>query len=100
MKAHTLDDVMKSVQKVAGDYAEVKRIAVFGSFARGEQNEDSDVDLLVSIDGKKSYSRIFELRNDLEESLGRPIDMLTTLSGVPTYFLNEMRKDGLRIYES
>lgn len=100
MKAQTLDDVMKSVQNVAANYAEVKCAAVFGSFARGEQNEESDVDLLISIDGKKSYSRIFGLRNDLEESLGRSVDLLTTLSGVPNYFLNEIRKDGLRIYES
>lgn len=41
----------KVVRRILGSYPSVKRAAMFGSFVRGEQNDSSDVDLLLQIDG-------------------------------------------------
>ena len=50
---------------------------VFGSFARGEETEDSDVDLLVVLDRSKPIGlRYFGMWGDLERLLGREVDFV------------------------
>lgn len=55
----------------------VKRAAVFGSFVRGEQQEGSDLDILVEFEGEKSLLDLVGLKIELEEALGRRVDLLT-----------------------
>ncbi len=56
----------------------VKRAAVFGSFARGEANTSSDVDILIEYEGKnKNLFDLFDLKSDLEDILGRKVDIVT-----------------------
>ena len=55
-----------------------RRIGVFGSFARGEERPDSDVDVYLEFEaGMKSYDNFFAIHELLEEILGRPIDLVT-----------------------
>jgi len=56
---------------------EVKKAAVFGSFVRGEQKEDSDIDLLIEFKGNKSLLDLAGLKIELEETLNRKVDVLT-----------------------
>jgi uncharacterized protein len=55
----------------------VERICLFGSFARSEEHEDSDVDLLVSLSKPLGFSFV-QLADYLEEKLGRQVDLVTT----------------------
>lgn len=55
----------------------VKRAAIFGSFVRGEQEEGSDLDILVEFEGEKSLLDLVGLKMELEEVLGRKVDLLT-----------------------
>lgn len=56
----------------------VRRIGIFGSFARGEGKEGSDIDLIVEFaEGKKNYDNFIDLCFFLEELLGRKVDLLT-----------------------
>lgn len=52
-------------------------VRVFGSMARNEAHDDSDVDLLVTWTPGTSGLAIFGLQNDLEDLLGRPVDVAT-----------------------
>src|SRR6266851_4949245 len=62
----------------------VKRLGVFGSFARGEQDEDSDIDILVEFEpDAKSFDNFMQLGFFLEETLGRKIELLTPESLSP-----------------
>lgn len=57
---------------------QVKRAAVFGSFARGEAKTKSDVDMLIEYKSDdKSLFDLVDLKSDLEESLGRKVDLVT-----------------------
>ena len=56
---------------------DVKRAAFFGSFVRGEQKGDSDIDILVEFEGEKSLLDLAGLKIELEEILGRKVDVLT-----------------------
>jgi predicted nucleotidyltransferase len=52
-------------------------VRVFGSVARGEGRDDSDIDLLVDVESGRSLLDIVGLWLDLQELLGRKVDLLT-----------------------
>lgn len=71
-------------RKLAEHRAEVIRIArshgasnvrVFGSVARGEDDEDSDLDLLVNMPGLRRLTEVIGLEYDLTDVLGAPVDV-------------------------
>ena len=64
----------------------VRSLAVFGSLARGDEREDSDVDILVTFEGKATFDDYMGLELDLEELLGRPVDL-----GTPETLRPELR---------
>jgi predicted nucleotidyltransferase len=71
----------------------VRRISVFGSFARGEPSDESDVDILVEFEsGRNSFDNFLNLAEFLEELFGRKVDLLTPESLNPRFghhILNE-----------
>jgi len=74
----------------------VNRAYLFGSFARGEQNQNSDIDLLVeySSDSERTLFKALELKYELEDTLQRKVDVLTEAAISPylrPYILNDMR---------
>jgi uncharacterized protein len=71
------------------DRNSVTRAAFFGSFARGEGTEDSDIDLLVEFEKGKSLLDLVGLKIELEEALGRKIDVITYNS------INPLLKDSI-----
>lgn len=55
----------------------VVKAAIFGSFARGEQKANSDIDILVQLQTGKSLLDLIRLENKLKEKLGRDVDVIT-----------------------
>ena len=71
-----LEEIRNKIIPVLQRY-DVKRAAIFGSFVREEQKEDSDIDILVEFEGEKSLLDLAGLKIELEELLGRKVDVLT-----------------------
>lgn len=57
--------------------AEVKRAAIFGSYARGEESKESDIDILVDLPEDKSLFDLADLKLKLEDKLKFGVDVLT-----------------------
>ncbi len=55
----------------------VKNIGVFGSFARNEQTDQSDIDLLVEFSRPVGFITFIRLENFLSERLGKKVDLVT-----------------------
>ena len=55
----------------------VRRLALFGSLARGTAREDSDIDILVGFDQPPTPAAFFGVQFYLEDLLGRPVDLVT-----------------------
>jgi predicted nucleotidyltransferase len=53
------------------------RVRVFGSTARGEDRDDSDLDLLVDLPAGTSLLTVVALQQDIADTLGVPVDLLT-----------------------
>lgn len=54
----------------------MRRLALFGSTARGTAREDSDVDVLAAFDGPATSARFFGVQFCLEDLLGCPVDLV------------------------
>jgi len=78
---------------------DVSKIGVFGSAARGEANDQSDIDLLVEFSRRKSLLAMVALERQLATALGRKVDLLTEAAISP--YLRERIMDDLQvIYET
>lgn len=55
----------------------VRRLALFGSMARGTARPDSDVDVLVGFEQPPTAEQLFGAQFYLEDLLGRPVDLVT-----------------------
>jgi len=63
----------------------VKRIGLFGSYAKGEQVAKSDIDILVEFEkGKKSFDNYMDLKFYLEELFGCKVDLVINDSIKPS----------------
>jgi predicted nucleotidyltransferase len=54
-----------------------RNVRVFGSLARGEGREDSDLDLLVTLAEDRSLLDLVGLKQDVEDLIHRPVDVVT-----------------------
>jgi hypothetical protein len=54
----------------------VRSMEVFGSFVRGDEREDSDLDLLVTFDEVPTLFRFVEIENYLSDELGVKVDLV------------------------
>ena len=54
-----------------------RKVALFGSFAKGEAGPDSDIDLIVSFASPTGFLALVRLERELSQTLGRSVDLLT-----------------------
>ena len=72
---------------------------LFGSFARGEETPISDVDILVVLDHSQPIGlKFFGMWNDLEQLLGRSVDLVTEGS-LADFARKSVEQDNILIYE-
>jgi predicted nucleotidyltransferase len=71
-----IEEKREDIVKIAAKHG-AKNVRVFGSTIRGEDRPDSDVDLLVDVEATTSSWFPAGLVLDLEEVLGRPVEIVT-----------------------
>jgi predicted nucleotidyltransferase len=74
-----LDPVIASKREEILRLAEksgIYNVRVFGSFARGEAREDSDLDLLINMEDDRSLFELIGFWRDVKELVGREVDVV------------------------
>jgi predicted nucleotidyltransferase len=71
-----IENKLQEIKPVLADKFHVSRIGYFGSYVSGQQNNESDLDLLVEFSEPVGWS-FFTLERFLEQSLGLPVDLVT-----------------------
>ncbi len=71
-----LEQYRADILRIARSHG-ARRIRVFGSFARGEEHQDSDLDVLVDLEPGRDLLDIVAIKQDLEALLGRRVDVVT-----------------------
>lgn len=91
-------DVPQSEIKSFCEKAGIKYLAVFGSHARGDFKEDSDVDLLVEFITTPGLIDFIRTKNNFEQLFNRKVDLVTK-KGLSKYLKPYIDKDLRVIYE-
>ena len=78
----------------------VDKAWVFGSFSRSEENDDSDIDLLVQFSKNKKITLFYylKLKNNLEDITGKKVDLVEE-GQLKDFAKNSFEKDKILIYE-
>ena len=96
----SLDYISSAVSRVLAQY-DVSEAYLFGSFARGEQTPDSDIDLRLVCGNTMTFGTLYELSHELERELGRKVDIITNPPEyMRTAFRKSIEQDEVRIYEA
>lgn len=92
-----INEIKKIVVPIANSYG-VKRLYLFGSYAKGTANEKSDVDLLVEKGELMSLLKLFGMRQMVQEALNLSVDLVTT-TGIGDDFRKEIAGTEILLYE-
>ena len=99
------DEILEMLRRHATEISAfgVSRLAVFGSFARGEERPDSDVDIAVLFAPQQAKAAgslaLSDLRFELEAALKKEVDLIN-LRRVPTVLQKEVIAADRRIYQA
>lgn len=91
------NEIFKKIVSILRSHG-AKKIGVFGSYARGDMNPESDIDILVEFSVRKSLLDIVGIEQELSEALGIKVDLLTEKSISP-YLIDRIKKETAVIYE-
>jgi uncharacterized protein len=73
------------------------QVGIFGSYARGDNKKDSDIDILVKFKESPSLLTLIKLENDLSEILGVKVDLVTTGALKNKRIMKSIKKDLINI---
>ncbi|MBK7771246.1 MAG: nucleotidyltransferase family protein [bacterium] len=76
-----------------------RKVALFGSFGRGDAGPNSDVDLIVEFTNPTGLLALVRLERELEEALGRSVDLLTE-NAISPHLRDRILREQRVIYEA
>ena len=95
--SYTVNEIKEKVTPIAKSFG-VKRASLFGSYARGDAKDESDIDIFIEKGELKSLIRYFMFVSELEKIFECHVDVVTT--GIEDKgFLNSIQKEGILLYE-
>lgn len=74
-----------------------KKIAIFGSYVRGEEKPESDIDILVEFKERKSLLEFVKIERELSQSVGIKVDLLTE-KAISPYLIDRIKSEMEVIY--
>lgn len=94
----TMDKIKTIVPPICKRYG-VKKASLFGSYARKEATEKSDIDIYIEPGEIKTLFKLSAFRIELVESLGISVDVVATKPDIEGFACN-IERDGVVLYES
>jgi uncharacterized protein len=77
MSKEKIINIIKSQTGLLRKKYHVKNIGVFGSVVRGEETEQSDIDVLVEFESPIGFFEFIRMENELSKMLGKKVDLIT-----------------------
>ena len=99
LSKNEIKDSIKDIIK-RDDYYNISKIVLFGSYARGEAEKNSDIDLIVYDSPLFKGMKVYSFIGDLKEKLHKDIDLFIDRNVVKkSAFYKKIENDGVTIYE-
>lgn len=96
----TPTDISTAASRVLAQY-DVSEAYLFGSFARGEQTPNSDIDLRLVCGNAMTFGTLYELSHELERELGRKVEIVTNPpEHMRPAFRKSIKQEERRLYVS
>ena len=96
----TPTDISTAASRVLAQY-DVSEAYLFGSFARGEQTPNSDIDLRLVCGNAMTFGTLYELSHELERDLGRQVEIVTNPpEHMRPAFRKSIKQEEIRLYVS
>lgn len=96
----TPTDISTAASRVLAQY-DVSEAYLFGSFARGEQTPNSDIDLRLVCGNAMTFGTLYELSHELERKLGRKVEIVTNPpEHMRPAFRKSIKQEEIRLYVS
>lgn len=96
----TPTDISTAASRVLAQY-DVSEAYLFGSFARGEQTPNSDIDLRLVCGNAMTFGTLYELSHELERELGRKVEIVTNQpEHMRPAFRKSIKQEEIRLYVS
>lgn len=93
-----MEEIKEKVIQFMNSIMDCEAIVIFGSFARGTQNEESDIDIAIKVKGEIAKKELFEISSFLEDELKRDIDLVNLDTIENDGFKYEILINGITIY--
>ena len=110
-KVYTIEEIKKMINDIFRKYG-IEKAYIFGSYARGEANKESDIDIMIKKGNLKTLLQLSALAYEIEQILKKQIDIVIeetytedinydseTIKLAKSIFYNEVKKERLNIYE-
>ena len=92
----TIKQIKERIKPVMAKH-NVKEVYLFGSYSRGEANRNSDVDIYCDSGDVRTLWELSSFCDELENALGKKVDVVTMGSQMPEYFKQQLEEDKIRI---
>ena len=88
-------NILRKFKQTRGDVYGIEEIGLFGSTARGEQQEDSDIDVCMKTSRTIDLFDLQDLRDELEHLFRKKVDLLTLHENMRRLFRNNIERDAI-----
>ena len=88
-------NILRKFKQTRGDAYGIEKIGLFGSTARGEQQEDSDIDVCMKTRRSIDLFDLQDLRDELEHLFRKKVDLLTLHENMRKLFRNNIERDAI-----
>ena len=88
-------EILRKFKETEGEKYGIEELALFGSAARGEQREGSDIDVCMKPDANVDYFTLLEIQEKLEHLFYTKVDLLTLHDNMNHLFRKNINRDAI-----
>lgn len=85
------DQILSTAVRILKEYG-AKKIVLFGSYARGTEKKNSDIDLIVRFKATKSLLELVKIEREVSKATKKQVDLLTE-KAISPYIRDSMKKE-------
>ncbi len=92
----TIKQIKERIRPVIQKHG-IKEVYLFGSYARGEANSNSDIDIYCDSGDADTLIKLSAFKREMKEALEKDVDIVTIGSSIDDYFREQLEEDKIRI---
>ena len=92
---HLITEQREKILRIARAHG-AGNLRIFGSYARGEEGPDSDIDLLVELEPGRSLLDIIAIKQEIEDVVHRKVDVVT-MASISPYIRDEILQEAVAL---